>query len=65
VELWSESYQAVEGISFRGSGYQRSLPLLRNAEYNFRITTPSILKEAELGMSEATGTQLSRHSQEL
>jgi diguanylate cyclase (GGDEF)-like protein len=41
------------------------LPLLRNAEYNFRITTPSILKETELGMSEATGTQLSRHSQEL
>jgi len=65
LELWLESYQAVAGISFTGSGYQRSLPLLRNAEYNFRITTRSILKEAELGMSEATGTRLSRHSQEL
>ena len=65
AELWSEAYQAVDGVSFRGSGYQRSLPLLRNAEYNFRITTPSILRETELGMSEATGTQLSRHSQEL
>jgi len=31
----------------------------------FDITTPSILKETELGMSEATGTQLSRNSQEL
>src|SRR3984957_16914771 len=48
-----------------GSGYQRSLPLLRSAEYNFCITTPSFFRETELGMSEATGTQLSRHSQEL